>query len=221
MQITIDLVKNNPFVINFIEQTEKYMKALGFTDHGFRHVNIVSERARSLAKKLNLSGRDQELSAIAGYCHDMANFLGREQHHYWAALLFSQVFMSQISPNDLSVITQAIVTHDKDELKIVSKVAAVLILADKSDVHRTRTNQTTLKNLTSDIHDRVNYATTDNQLAVSGWRREIILKLKIDTKVAEPIEYFEIFIDRMAFCRQAAKYLGYKFVLVVNNFKLS
>jgi hypothetical protein len=75
--------------------------------------------------------------------------------------------------------------------------------------------------LTSDIHDRVNYATTDNQLAVSGWRREIILKLKIDTKVAEPIEYFEIFIDRMAFCRQAAKYLGYKFVLVVNNFKLS
>ena len=106
-------------------------------------------------------------------------------------------------------------------MKIVNKVTAVLILADKSDVHRSRVREKNRRRLKEDIHDRVNYSVTSNDLLVRLAKKEIILKLKVDTKITDPLEYFEIFIDRMSFCRLAAEYLGYQFVLMINNFKLS
>ncbi len=221
MQLTFKEVKANPYVNNYIEQTEKYLTALGFTDHGFRHVNIVADRARSLAREIGLPAHDQELSASAGYCHDMGNFMGRTQHHYWGALLFSQIYVGRVEAPDLSRVIQAITSHDKDELKLVDKISAILILADKSDVQRTRVLKKDISHIKFDIHDRVNYAATQNSLNVDRKKKIIYLNVKIDTKVAEPIEYFEIFIDRMTFCRLAAKYLGYRFELLVNNFRLS
>jgi len=221
MNLTLKQVKENPQIINFVEQTEKYLNALGYTDHGFRHLEIVSERAMHIAKTIGLPKQTQELAGIAAYCHDMGNFLGRTQHHYWAAMLFSQVFMGKIAPDDLSTVMQAIVSHDKNKLKLVNKVSAILILADKSDVHRSRVMAGHRGHLQRDIHDRVNYASTWNALEIDRRKKQIILKVKIDVKVAEPIDYFEIFIDRMTFCRLAAKYIGYKFVLVINNFRLS
>ncbi|OGY44417.1 MAG: hypothetical protein A3B89_02200 [Candidatus Buchananbacteria bacterium RIFCSPHIGHO2_02_FULL_40_13] len=221
-KLTLDQVKNNPNIKCFLKQTDLFLDAIGFTDHGQRHINIVADRAGTLAQKIGLNKNDQELSAIAGYCHDMGNFLGRTYHHYWAALLFSQVFMEEMDgSSDLATIMQAIVTHDKNEVKIVSKVSAVLILADKSDVHRTRVRKKDIKNIKSDIHDRVNYSVTENKLSVDRGKREIILRLKIDTNITKLLEYFEIFINRMTYCRLAADYLGYKFVLYINNFKLS
>jgi len=225
MKLTLKLVKENSKIQDFIKQTEKYLDSLGYTDHGHRHINIASDRARSIAKRIGMTEREQELSAIAAYCHDMGNFLGRTQHHYWAALLFSQVYLNETdNPNDVSTIVQAIVSHDKDELKIVSKVTAVLILADKSDVHRSRVKKTKLANLKSnlenDIHDRVNYAVIDNDLIVDKGKKLITLKIKLDTKFSAPLEYFEIFTERMTFCRLAAKHLGYKFGLDINKFKL-
>jgi len=221
MKLTLSEVKNNPQIINFIQQTEKYLNALGYTDHGFRHLDIVVERAIQIAKSIGLPQRQGELAAIAGYCHDMGNFLGRSQHHYWAAMLFSQVFIGQLAADELSTIMQAIVSHDKNELKLVNKVSAILILADKSDVHRSRVISAERGHFHQDIHDRVNYASTWNKLEIDRRKKQIILKIKIDAQVAEPIDYFEIFIDRMTFCRSAAKFLGYQFVLIINNFKLS
>ncbi|OQA36744.1 MAG: hypothetical protein BWY53_00370 [Parcubacteria group bacterium ADurb.Bin326] len=220
-KLTLADVKSNPYVDNFIRQTEKYLIALGYTDHGFRHVGIVSQRCMDLAKQLGLSQHDQELAGIVGYCHDMANFLGRTQHHYWAAMLFSQIFIPEYEPEDVSRVCQAIVSHDKDDLRIVDKLSAVLILADKSDVHRSRVIDSGAKDFDQDIHDRVNYAATGNSLTVDRKKKYVTLKIQIDTKQAEPIDYFEIFIDRMSFCRLAAEFLGYKFVLVINNFRLS
>jgi hypothetical protein len=221
MKITLDLVKQDWKIKDFILQTEKYLNGLGFTDHGLRHVNIVADRARSIARKIGLNMQKQELAAIAGYCHDLGNFLGRDQHHYWAALLFSQVFLNEVdNPNDVSTVAQAIVSHDKNDLKIVNDVTAVLILADKSDVSRSRVRRTKGSNLEKDIHDRVNYAIIDNDLLVNPKSKIITLKLKLDTKFSAPLEYFEIFTERMAFCRLAAEYLGYKFGLEINNFKL-
>jgi len=220
-KLTLADVKSNPYVDNFIRQTEKYLIALGYTDHGFRHVGIVSQRCMDLAKQLGLSQHDQELAGIVGYCHDMANFLGRTQHHYWAAMLFSQIFIPEYEPEDVSRVCQAIVSHDKDDLRIVDKLSAVLILADKSDVHRSRVIDSGAKDFDQDIHDRVKYAATGNSWTVDRKKKYVTLKIQIDTKQAEPIDYFEIFIDRMSFCRLAAEFLGYKFVLVINNFRLS
>lgn len=224
MRLTLKEVKKNSKISNFLAQTEIYLDALGFTDHGLRHTGIVSGRSQELAVKIGLSKRDQELVAIAGWCHDMGNFLGRTDHHYLAATLFSQVYLNIASNvNEVSRIMQAIASHDKDELKLVDEISAILIIADKSDVHRSRVKhfKSHQRLGENDIHDRVNYATTYNQLLISKPKKEIVLRVKIDTKVAKPMEYFEIFNDRMIFCEMAAKYLGYNFVLIINNFKLS
>lgn len=221
MKLTLEEVKNNPKIKDFVKQTDKYLDAMGYTDHGQRHINIVADRARSIARKVGMPDKEQELASIAAHCHDIGNFLGRTQHHYWAALLFSQVFLNEAdNPNDVSTIAQAIVSHDKNDLKIVNKITAVLILADKSDVHRSRVKKSGGKNLKKDIHDRVNYAITENDLIVNPAKKLITLRLKLDIKFSSPMEYFEIFTERTAFCRVAADFLGYKFGLEINKFKL-
>lgn len=220
--LKLENVKGHPIIKGFISQSEKYLDAIKYTDHGKRHINIVSDRARSLAKSLGLSEKEQESCAISGYCHDMGNFMGRSEHHYWSAMLFSQIFLKDAEdPNQVSTIMQAIASHDKNNLKIVNNVSAILVLADKSDVHRTRVKNKDLKIIKEDIHDRVNYAAIKNDFSINKLKKQIKLKIQIDTKITSPMDYFEIFMERMTFCRIAAEFLGYEFVLIINNFKLS
>ena len=218
--LTLVQVKKNPQVQEFIKQSIAALKALEYTEHGFRHVQLVADRARNLAREVGLSRHEQELSAIAGYCHDMGNFLGRSEHHYWGALLFHQIFQNDFLANEIAQIIQAIANHDKEEMKFSNKISAVLVLADKSDVHRSRVVNRSIAKIERDIHDRVNYATTDSKLKIDKVHEKIILTLRIDTKFVPIMEYFEIFTERMSYCRLAAKYLGYKFSLVINNIKL-
>jgi len=224
-------VKTNPQVLEFIRQTEIALKALNYTEHGLRHANLVARLARDMAKDIGLSERGQELAAIAGFCHDMGNFLGRTQHHYWGALLFQQIFSTKadvsasgekddFSPKEMAWIMQAIVNHDKDTMKITNPISALVVLADKSDVNRSRVRGRSIKRASEDIHDRVNYATTESEIKIDKKNKKIVLYLKIDSKFVQIMEYFEIFTERMAYCRRAADYLGYKFNLIINNFKL-
>ena len=218
--LTLAQVKKNSQIHEFVKQSMAALKALEYTEHGFRHIQLVADRARNLARELAFSKQEQELSAIAGYCHDIGNFLGRTEHHYWGALLFHQIFLNDFSANEMAQVIQAIANHDKEEMMFSNKVAAILVLADKSDVHRSRVVNRSLAKIERDIHDRVNYATTDSKLKIDKAHEKIILTLRIDTKFVPIMEYFEIFTDRMSYCRLAAKYLGYKFSLVINNVKL-
>jgi len=219
--LTLDQVKENKQIKTFVEKTGNYLKLVGFTDHGYRHISIVSDRARKIAKRVGLSEKQQELSAIAGYCHDMGNFLGRSYHHYWGAMLFSQIFLPLADdPSDVTDVMQAIVNHDKDDLTFMNKVSAVVVLADKSDVHRSRVLVKRLKKIKEDIHDRVNYATVDNHLVIDKNKKTITLKLEIDDKFVPIMEYFEIFTERMVYCRKAAEFLKFKFGLEINHVKL-
>jgi len=222
MELFLTNIKKDARLNSFIDQTERYLTALGYTDHGRRHSDIVSDRAKMIAAKIGLNIRGQENAAIAGWCHDMGNFLGRSQHHYWGAMLFSQCFINETSnPNDVATIAQAIVSHDKDELKIVDKVTACLILADKSDVHRSRVVKKNLKEIKADIHDRVNYAVTKSTLHADNKKKTITLSLKLDTKFTNILDYFTIFTTRMTYCQKAAEYLKYEFHLEINNTKYS
>jgi uncharacterized protein len=219
--LTFEQVKNNKQVHEFIDRSGKYLRDLGYTDHSFRHVGIVSDRAAKIARNLKLSQLEIESAQIAGYCHDMGNFLGRTQHHYWGAILFHQIFGNEQTVAQAAEIMQAIVAHDKEEVQVMNNVAAVTIIADKSDVHRSRVLTKKMDKIKSDIHDRVNYAVVDNHLTIDPKKKIIRLSLSIDQKFLAVIEYFEIFTDRMVYCRTAADFLGYKFSLEVNNFKLS
>lgn len=218
--LTFSQVKKNPYVLEFIRQTDVALTAIGHTDHGMRHAHLVADRARNVAKEIGLLKKEQELSAVAGFCHDMGNFLSRSGHHLWAALLFSQVFNGKFPPNELTTLLQAISNHDRQEMEFTNSVSAVTVLADKSDVHRTRVREMNLEKIKKDLHDRVNYAVEESRLKVNKKNKEIKLVLKIDTKFCPIMEYFEIFTQRMIYCRKAAEYLGYKFSLEINKFKL-
>lgn len=220
--ITLEKVKKNKEVVEFIKQTEIALAALDYTDHGLRHADLVAERARDISKKINLNKRDEELSAVAGFCHDMGNFISRKYHNYFSSLLFHQIFSKKEKPEEVALVMQALANHDKqiEDTAFTNSVSAVAILADKSDVHRSRVITTDINKIKADIHDRVNYATESSSLDVDIEKKRIILTLKIDTNFVPVMEYFEIFTERMVFCRKAAEHLGYNFGLVINNFTL-
>ena len=215
-------VKKHPQIIEFIKQTEKVLSALSYTDHGFRHSNLVADRARIIAKQIGLSKKEEELAAIAAFCHDMANFLSRTYHSYFGALLFHQIFSQDFNPKELTTIMQAISNHDKivEDMSFASSISAIVVLSDKSDVHNSRVVTKNMNEIKGDIHDRVNYATRMSNLKIDKKKKRITLVLRINTNSVPVMEYFEIFTARMVFCREAAKSLGYDFGLVINKFKL-
>ena len=220
--ITLSQIKKNQQVLGFIKETEKTLAALSYTDHGLRHASLTADRARNVAKEVGLVKRDQELAAIASFCHDMANFVSRSHHNYFGAMLFHQVFSNDFAVKEMTDIMQAISNHDKsqEDMSFANPISAIVVLADKSDVHRSRVVVKKMEEIKADIHDRVNYATKECRLKIDKAKKKITLTLKIDTSFVPIMEYFEIFTDRMVFCRLAAEYLGYTFGLVINNFRL-
>lgn len=218
--MTFEELKKNPFVLEFIIQTEITLRLHNYTDHGLGHSELVARRARTLAKEIGFSKRIQELTAIAGFCHDFANFLSRTYHNYLGALVFQQIFIKDFPPKELTLIIQAIANHDKYEMRFSNPISAILVLADKSDVRRSRVKVKDKNLITTDLHNRVNFAVKTSKLKVNKRKKKITLNLKIDTNFVPVMEYFEIFTERMVYCRKAAQYLGYQFGLVINHFKL-
>jgi hypothetical protein len=66
----------------------------------------------------------------------------------------------------------------------------------------------------------VNYAAESSVLSVDTEQRTLTLELLIDTTMCKIMEYFEIFLERMAMCRRAAEFLDCQFRLVINGTEL-
>lgn len=221
MDLTLPNIKQTSQIDEFITQTDKKLNAMEYTDHGRRHAKIVADRAQMVARKAGFKDNEVEYAGIAGYCHDMANFFDRRLHHYWAGLFFHQIFATQSEDVEgLTVIVQAIANHDKSEARLTNNISAALIIADKSDVHRDRVKQRNKEKVMEDIHDRVNYSITRNDLDVNPDTKVVTLMMQLDTKITPVMDFFEIFLHRMNYCRKSAEYLGYKFKLVINDFEL-
>ena len=193
---------------------------MSLTEHGLKHAEFVSSRALEIAKGIDLNTKNQDLVLSASYTHDIGNFLSRTYHHYFGSMLLFDILREKIDIKDLTIIMQAVANHDKEDMKLVHPVAAITVIADKSDVRRERVLETDLEKIQEDIHDRVNYSTIENKLTVNSQKKIITLKLKIDTNICPVMEYFEIFTSRMNYCRISAEYLGYHFSLIINDFKL-
>lgn len=221
MDLKLDNIKQDSQILEFIRQTDIKLNAMNYTDHGKRHSKIVSDRAMKIARKVNFSSSEIEYAGIAGFCHDMGNFLDRKKHHYWASILFHQVFSSQTDDvKGLVAITQAIANHDKNEARLTNIISAALIIADKSDVHRDRVKEDKLELIKDDIHNRVNYSVTKNDLDIDPQNKIISLILQLDIKMTPVMDYFEIFVHRMKYCRLSAEYLDFEFKLIINNNQL-
>ena len=217
--ITLEDVIENEEVKAFINAAQKQIDALGYTEHSYRHIGIVSKRTGEILEKLGYEPKVIELGKIAGYLHDIGNCVNRVDHAHSGAILSYNILKDLgMEPEDIAEIVMAIGNHDEGTGTAVSAISAALILADKSDVHRDRVINTNLS--TFDIHDRVNYAVTNAELEINEKDKKIILKLSIDTKICPVLDYFQIFMDRTMMSKYAAKYLKIWFELVINGTKL-
>ena len=219
MRISIDEVKHNHKVKTYIERADESLSALGYTEHSFAHVGMVAAKAKEIMQTMGYPERECELAEIAGYLHDIGNVINRVEHAQSGAVMAFRILDEMgFDADEVSTIITAIGNHDESTAFPVNPVAAALILADKTDVRRSRVRVKDTQRF--DIHDRVNYAVGRSSVKINDEKTEIALRLEIDTSLCSVTDYFEIFIDRMILCRKAAEKLGLKFVLRINGQKL-
>jgi len=219
MNVTYQDVQNSPEIRTYITQADASLLALGFTEHSFAHVGKCAHLAAHILTELGYSEREVELARIAAFMHDIGNVINRVDHAQSGAVMAFRILDKMgMAPADVATVVTAIGNHDEHTAFPVNAVAAALILADKTDVRRSRVrNQDTA---TFDIHDRVNYAVEQSDVVLDTEKKTIQLTLTINTEVCAVMDYFEIFLQRMVLCRKAADALGLRFRLEINGLML-
>ena len=217
--VTLEDVQGNEELSLYIASADRVMEAMGYTEHGFRHANLVANIAFQVLSRLGFTEREATLASVAGYLHDVGNALARDAHGQTGAVLVNQSLRDSVHGADLMPVLAAIANHEETEGVAVSPISAGVILADKSDVHRSRVRKS--GRIEFDVHDRVNYAVERSFLSVDSGARTVSLELTIDTEISQVMEYFEIFLGRMQLCRHAAELLDARFRLVINGAELA
>ena len=218
--MTYEELKRNSLIRTYISKADDTLNALGYTEHSFAHVSVVAENTGYILKTLGYPDRTVELGKIAGLIHDIGNLINRFEHAQSGAIMAFRILDELgFPPDEIADIVTAVGNHDEETGVPVSPLSAALILADKADVRRNRVRNP--EATTFDIHDRVNYSVTANELKINPQRTKIRLKLTIDTQFGTISDYFEIFLQRMLMSRKAAEFLGLEFKLVINDHLLT
>ena len=217
--ITFDEIRQNKDINTYISKADESLVALGYTEHSFAHVGMVAEGCGYILSTLGYSDREVELARIAAYLHDIGNLVNRIDHSQSGAVMAFRILNDLgMAPEEIAEIVAAIGNHDEGTGTPVSPMAAALILADKSDVRRSRVRNSDQSKF--DIHDRVNYSVKKAELKINENHTLIKLKLSVDTRYGSVMDYFEIFMDRMLLCRKSAETLGLQFKLMINEQQL-
>ncbi len=212
--ITYEEIRSNEDIRAYIEEADASLLALGYTEHSFAHVCRVAEESAKILRILGYDAHTQELAKIAGYLHDIGNLVNRVEHSQSGAVMAFRILDKLGMPaRDIGIIVSAIGNHDEGTGVPVNELAAALILADKSDVRRSRVRN--YDRSTFDIHDSVNYSVKHSHLDIAN--DSITLVLDIDTEYGSVMDYFEIFLGRMLLCKKAADKLGMNFRLEMNG----
>jgi len=218
-RITLQTVSATPDVTAMIEVADEYLGAIGYTEHGFRHANLVAHISGNIMRRLGYDERLAELAEIAGYLHDVGNCIGRDHHGVSSALLARDMLRTLgMDPWETAHVMNAVGNHEEEFGAPANPIGAATIIADKADVHHTRVRNP--DPAAFDIHDRVNFSARRSFLRVDGQARTLTLEIDIDTETSQVMEYFEIFLSRMQMCRAAAEVLESTFHLVINGTKL-
>jgi metal-dependent HD superfamily phosphatase/phosphodiesterase len=214
--VTMETLEDDPEVQAYLTRGNEQMAVLGYTEHGQRHARLVGSIAQNVLLRLGAPERRAELAALAGYLHDIGNVIYRDEHDWAGALIARDILLRLgVDFDEVALVMGAIGNHEEGRGEPVSGISAAVILADKSDVHRSRVQNPDV--LSFDIHDRVNYAAERSFLRVDATEKTITLDLDIDTEVSQVGEYFEIFMSRMLMSRRAALFLDCRFALIING----
>ena len=217
--ITYKYIKENEEIKTYITQADKTLEELGYTEHSFAHVGIVSENASLILKTLGYPERMVELTRIAGYMHDIGNVVNRVNHALSGAnMAFRLLDKINVPPDEICQIISAIGHHDEGSAQPLSQMSAAIIIADKTDVRRSRVRNNDL--IIFNIPNRVNFDAEKSSLSFNDEHTTLIMDLTIDTEISSVMEYFEIFLERMLLCKRSAMYLGIKFKFIINGLKM-
>lgn len=218
--VTLNDVRNNEEINTYIKVADEALKQIGYTEHSFSHVSKVADTAGYILETLGYSKREVELAKIAGYMHDIGNLVNRVNHAFNGSVMAFKILKDMnMDPFEIATISTAIGNHDESASEPVNAICASLILADKTDVRRSRVRNTIDPN-NFDIHDRVNYSVTKTQVKINEEKTLIKLKMNIDIHYCSVMDYFEIFLTRMKLCKKAANKLGLEFKLIINEQQL-
>lgn len=214
-RITLEDVKSDADIRALIEATNHNLEVMGYTEHGLRHVGYVSRTTTNILRELGYDERTVELGAITGWIHDIGNAINRKNHGLTGAgLAFGLLKNSGMDMTEIATVMGAIGNHEEETGIPVSPVSAALIIADKSDAHRSRVRRDRYD--LKDIHDRVNMSIKKNSLVVDAKHRVIRLVICMD-ETSALMEYLQIYLSRMILSEKAAAYLGCSFELVING----
>ena len=214
--VTYKYIRQNPDIMTYIKRADKALEAIGYTEHSVAHVERVAQTASMILTELGYPERQIELVKIAGSMHDIGNVINRvDRAQSGAVMAFRLLDNLSMPAEEICTIVSAIGNHDESTAFPVDPVSAALIIADKTDVRRTRVRNSDIFNF--DIHDRVNYAVESSNVRFNDNKTSIILELTINTTISSVMEYFEIFLQRMILCKKASQYLGLKFEMVING----
>ncbi len=217
--LTFEAIKENEEIRALIEKGNMNLGVMGFTEHYLAHAMKVSRTAADILTALGHEEREIELARIAGYMHDIGNCINRNDHAHTGGLMAMQILRGMgMDPREMVVVIAAIGNHDEKTGTAVDPVSAALILADKTDVRRSRVRGRDRASF--DIHDRVNYAAVNSKVFIDREKKEITLDIQLDDEICSVMDYFEIFLGRMLMCRRAAEMLGCAFRLMTNGSKV-
>ena len=193
--ITYEQIRENKNIKTYIEKADQSLIALGYTEHSFAHVACVAERAAQILGALGFSEREIELAKIAGYMHDIGNLVNRIDHSQSGAVMAFRILNELgMEADEVATVVTAIGNHDEGTGTPVNPIAAALILADKTDVRRSRVRNSDISLF--DSHDRVNYSVKESEVEIVK-DSHIVLNLRIETEMCSVMDYFEIFLNRM------------------------
>ena len=214
--VTFEYIRKNPDIRTYIQRADAALKSIGYTEHSFPHVEKAAATAARILPELGYPAREIELARIAGFLHDIGNVINRVDHAQSGAVMaFRLLDRLEMPVDEICSVISAIGNHDEATAQPIDAISAALILADKTDVRRSRVRNTDF--LTFDIHDRVNYAVETAELLIDKEQQEFVLSMTIDTQISSVLEYFEIFMERMLLCRRAAQFFHMQFKIYINH----
>ena len=210
-------LRRDPEILTLVDKADAVVAALGYTDHGRRHVTLVAVNAARLLSELGYDARLCDLAAVAGLMHDLGNCAGRQGHAASGAIFVYQLLVARgVEPADAATVMAAVGNHDEIEQgTAVDPTSAALIIADKADLHRSRVR--TRRRDEFDVHDRVNFAITKADLRADAAAKRITLHLSADEQYARAGDILDLFSTRFAMSRGAAEYLGCSYAVTVND----